>query len=315
MNNQPKNCPGCTSSADSLEYLRTRQASANGVEYSLWSCKTCGLQFWTPLEMITSIYEDEGFEAYSDYHSGDREFPFWADTFFAEIVEPYGTSLDVGCADGAVVERLKATGFDAMGIDLDSRSLAIARKTRGLDQLFHGTLQDFISSAPEYKQHFNLITFFEVLEHQVQPLAFLSDVRGLANDGASIAGSVPNRSRFLVSLDRALSDGDYPPHHFLWFSRTALCSILDQAGFVDVNINFGARPGYARRVRSISRIICRGLGYQNGNTTSTFIRYSALILAAPMGCILSLGDYVKPPKIYFTCRSRTISTHSTHDTQ
>ena len=315
MHNQPKYCPGCASSADYLVYLRARKASANDVEYSLWSCKTCDLQFWTPLEMITSVYEDEGFEAYTDYHSGEREFPFWADTLFSEIDEPYGTSLDIGCADGAVVERLKASGFDAAGIDLDSRSLAFAREKRDLDRLYHGTLQDFIKSSPEYRQHFDLITFFEVLEHQVDPLDFLSDVRYLANVGAKIAGSVPNRSRFLVLLDRALSDGDYPPHHFLWFSTTALRSILDRAGFADINISFGARPGYARRVRSISRIILRGLGHKGTDTTSKSIRYSSLILAAPMAFILAIGDYIKSPRIYFTCRSESAQEHSSYDTQ
>ena len=42
---------------------------------------------------------------------------------------------------------------------------------------------------------------------------------------------MPNRDRALVALDRRRSDGDFPPHHFLWFSAAALEATLRRAGF------------------------------------------------------------------------------------
>jgi SAM-dependent methyltransferase len=39
------------------------------------------------------------------------------DAFLLDVLPPRARVLDVGCGDGALVERLAATGFDAVGVD------------------------------------------------------------------------------------------------------------------------------------------------------------------------------------------------------
>lgn len=39
------------------------------------------------------------------------------DAFLLDVLPPRGRVLDVGCGDGALVERLAAAGFDAVGVD------------------------------------------------------------------------------------------------------------------------------------------------------------------------------------------------------
>jgi SAM-dependent methyltransferase len=257
--------------------------------------------FWTPLDMIESMYEEEGFEAYSDYHSGAREFPAWAERLFDDIEAGSGRSLDIGCADGAVVARLDKSGFDAFGIDLDGRSLDVARSRRGLKNLFHGTLAEFREAYPMPEGTFDLITCFEVLEHQTAPREFLRDVAGLARSGARFIGSVPNRNRFAAGIDRRLSSGDHPPHHFLWFSGDSLQTILENAGFRDISVSAASRPGFKRRVVMARRLLRRLIEARVPRLPKLLAKCITGLLAIPAGAMIALGELPFPPRLYFSC--------------
>jgi len=129
-------------------------------------------------------------------------------------------------------------GFEVWGIDFDSKSINTAKKSLGVDTLFAMSLEEFYEYAKKNNLTFDVITFFEVLEHQDNPKRFLEMVRDLLKPGGYIAGSVPNReSLFLIYLyQRIISYIDNPPHHFLRFSAKALENTLKLCGFSDVEV-------------------------------------------------------------------------------
>jgi len=221
-------CPACAR-ADLLDTsARTYVAPFNNKKYTLHRCKNCGLGFWTPLQIDPLFYEDEGFEAYSDYHLGERPFPPWCVLFFDKMAQRSGKLLDVGCGDGAFLARAKSFGFEVWGIDLDKNSVKAAKTRFGLDNVTHSSLQAFVRHCHEQGLTFDVITFFEVLEHQDKPGEFVEQVLSILNPGGHIAGSVPNGRRLTACLDRRISAGDLPPHHFLWFSATTVSSLLSR---------------------------------------------------------------------------------------
>lgn len=61
--------------------------------------------------------------------------------------------------------------------------------------------QEFAEYCKEHNLKFDIITFFEVLEHQVDPVGFLETIKGMLNPGGWIAGSVPNRDNFLAKFN------------------------------------------------------------------------------------------------------------------
>ncbi len=249
-------CPACGGDAPPRRPATDHRARHNAVRYTLQACPACDLQFWTPLVADPSVYEGEGFEAYADYHEGRRPFPRWAEPLFALDLVP-GRSLDVGCGDGAVPARLSGIGFEAHGLDQDARSIRVARDKYGLDTVQALPLQAFVAESLAAGRRFDLVTFFEVLEHQDAPREFLALVARIARPGAQIAGSVPARDRFLAGLDRRMNEGDLPPHHFLWFSPRALRSLLVAAGLVDVEVRRAGGMGYAEVMRRIGALVVR----------------------------------------------------------
>ena len=76
------------------------------------------------------------------------------------------------------------------------------------------------------------MTFFEVLEHQATPAAFLEAIRCCVRSRGYIALSVPNRERWLTAPDVL----DYPPNHFLRWNVKALKRFLSAHGFEIVSL-------------------------------------------------------------------------------
>jgi 2-polyprenyl-3-methyl-5-hydroxy-6-metoxy-1,4-benzoquinol methylase len=89
-----------------------------------------------------------------------------------------------------------------------------------LERVLPLTIAEFARQHPAEK--FDVATFFEVFEHQTEPLEFLNNVRACLKPGATIALSVPNRDRWLTGPDIL----DYPPNHFLRWNAAALRNFL-----------------------------------------------------------------------------------------
>jgi SAM-dependent methyltransferase len=124
-----------------------------------------------------------------------------------------------------------------LGIDFDSKSVEVTKKGVGVDTIYTMSLEEFYVFATKKNLKFDVITFFEVLEHQDKPREFLNIVKELLKDGGYIAGSVPNReSYFWQESGQKLSTGDFPPHHFLRFSDISLKNCLEITGFKSIEV-------------------------------------------------------------------------------
>lgn len=76
-------------------------------------------------------------------------------------------------------------------------------------------------------EKFDVVTFFEVLEHQAEPARFLEKVKACLRTRGYVALSVPNRERWLTGPDVL----DYPPNHFLRWNAGSLRRFLGSRGF------------------------------------------------------------------------------------
>lgn len=291
-------CPACHGEVRPETSYRSPH---NQVDYTLQTCPACGLKHWSPLEVDVSIYKDDGFDAYRDYHAGARPFPRWAEPLFENPMPDVHTALDIGCGDGSVIQRLQASGVEVVGIDLDPHSIAVARTRCGEDCCQVMTLEDFASDALANRRRFDLVTFFEVLEHQVAPRGFLAQVQALLAPGARVAGSVPNHDRFLSTLDRRIDSGDLPPHHHLWFSESALRRLLEMSGFESVSVRRVGSLGYLATREKLARALSRYFGHSQ-SALSPVLRPLALITSYPLAFVPWLGRKLAPSHLFFECR-------------
>ena len=137
---------------------------------------------------------------------------------------PPATALDVGCANGAFVDQLRSVGVDAAGVDPDP--VPAPR-----EHIYAGSVRDALPGAK-----FQLITYHDVLEHVVDPVAEVREaVSRLAAGPSAIVLDVPN-----VADPRGLHH--YKLEHIWYFTTEALCSMLHRAGIIRV-ITYKPIPG------------------------------------------------------------------------
>jgi len=231
-------CPICYTEVEERNFKETYVSPYNNQEYKRYECPNCEVHWWEPLKIIPEFYESEVFEDYVAFHEGvGTRLGEYHKAFFKYFPSNMrGKLLDVGCGDGRFLRHAKEQGFEVWGIDFDKKSVENVKRNLGIDTVFAMSLGEFYEYAKEKNLKFDVITFFEVLEHQDKPREFLEMVKGLLKEGGYIAGSVPNRERFLREVDWKISDADKPPHHFLRFSQKSLENTLKLSDFEDTNV-------------------------------------------------------------------------------
>jgi 2-polyprenyl-3-methyl-5-hydroxy-6-metoxy-1,4-benzoquinol methylase len=151
--------------------------------------------------------------------------------FLTDALAPRsGELLDVGCGTGNFLAAARDAGYGVTGIELDRNATRLAKERLGLQKVFPLTISEFAERLTE--ERFDVVTFFEVLEHQAAPVDFVQKVKACVRPGGVIALSVPNRERWLMGPDVL----DYPPNHFLRWNTAALRRFLSMQGFEVLSI-------------------------------------------------------------------------------
>src|SRR5882724_2497159 len=186
-------CPACDEAA------RNAALEKYG-KYERFGCPACGLEFWEPREMPDAQWYEQM------YGGRDAEMlPLEPGHkyFLADPLAPgSGALLDIGCGTGNFAAAAHDAGYRVTGLELDRNAAGFAKQLLDLDILplnFTG----FVERHPEAK--FDVVTFFEVLEHQATPAEFLQRVRVCLRSGGLIASILLPFARMLAirRLDRS----------------------------------------------------------------------------------------------------------------
>jgi SAM-dependent methyltransferase len=229
-------CPICENEIEENSFTEIYIFPFNKQEYKKYECSNCDLHWWEPFKIIPQFYESEVFEGYIPFHEGIRSrIEHYHQQFFIHFPKDVkGRLLDVGCGDGVFLREAQKHGFEVWGIDFDSKSIEIAKRHLRADTLYAMSLEEFYGYAKENNLAFDVITFFEVLEHQDNPKKFLEMVKNLLKKDGYIVGSVPNRDNiFALEISNKLFL-DHPPEHLLRFSKKSLENILKICGFQNI---------------------------------------------------------------------------------
>ncbi len=212
----PTKCPICPNLELQANLKRHRK-------YRLFGCRACGVNFWWPLEFAgKSFYDIAEFNAAKT----EGEAPiFWRERQFLENPPiSRGRLLEIGCGKGRFLWEAKKLGFEVLGVDISEKAVEIIKKLYNLPNVFRASLSEF---ADTYIERFDIICFFEVLEHQNDPILFLSSVKKLLKPGGYIVLSVPNLDRLGINIDQA----EFPPNHPFRYRARSLAYLLERQGF------------------------------------------------------------------------------------
>jgi 2-polyprenyl-3-methyl-5-hydroxy-6-metoxy-1,4-benzoquinol methylase len=214
--------------------------------YEIVECRTCGLRYLYPrpsLQETEELYSEHYFQSTDALGRGYEGYTEQADNLRATFRDrlrflPPRTSgrrlLDVGAAAGYFVEQARLAGWDAEGIEPSKWAAAYARDHVGVP------VREGILDATTFpNDSFDVVTFWEVIEHLPDPREFLMQVARVAKPGASVYLSTPDSGSTVARvLGRNWLGWRKVPEHLFFFDRRSLERLLDETGFEVVDSRY-----------------------------------------------------------------------------
>lgn len=145
--------------------------------------------------------------------------------FFLKLADLTGKSgirvVDIGCAQGNLVQGFADCGCEAMGVDVSEEVISAARR-RGL-KVYHGRYEDI----PFPDSYFDLIVSCQTFEHMAGLKEICTQIRKTLKPNGVLIITVPNdiegyRQKFFRKIWWMI-----PPMHIRYFTTKNLKNIFD----------------------------------------------------------------------------------------
>jgi SAM-dependent methyltransferase len=235
---QRNNCPLCQSDDIGLfkkgtidpETISTEDFKITDSAYgSLWTffkCKSCKFVFsnpYVPQESIVEFYSQLEDQEYSAEAEGRRKN---FKTIFNRLnrLNPAKSLLDVGAASGIFLALAKDEGYEVAGIEPSEYLADEAQKRYGL-KLFNGIIEDFDSD-----EKYPVISLLDIIEHLVDPDAFMAAVDRLMADNGILVIVTPDVNSLAARL-MGKRWWHYRIAHINFFNLPSLKLLLDKHGY------------------------------------------------------------------------------------
>jgi len=243
-------CPICSN--PETRRVGSKRGTIQPIDFLLRRCDACGFSYvanpWTDYAAIYTrdYYEGTGVDPRTDYYF-ELEHPEatvhryeWRglEKVVGSLIDLKKDSnwIDYGCGNGALVRHLRGRGyvncegFDEGHIVDDARKLGIPILRREELSARYGTC--------------DVVTSIEVLEHVIEPLEALREMRKLLKPGGLLFLTTGNAEPFRNKIET----WDYvtPEIHVSFFEPATVARALELTGF---------RPAFPGRLPGLKEII------------------------------------------------------------
>jgi 2-polyprenyl-3-methyl-5-hydroxy-6-metoxy-1,4-benzoquinol methylase len=185
----------------------------------MWSSKIL------PERMLTAYYEKNfGGERQLQGQIVNSKVNAWA---VGKLLKgrPISSILDVGTGYGFLLKELcKARKLDAAGVELSKQEADYAKETLGLN-----VTNAFLKDSGLPREHFDLVTCFEVIEHIPDPREFISELAGYVRPNGYLLIMTDNFESRMAKVLGAGFPKWIPHEHISHFSPSTLQRALARA--------------------------------------------------------------------------------------
>ncbi len=226
---QTPDCPICKVSASFYCYLKPA---------SYFRCPACDTIFQNPLPTIEQMvgYADQEYSEglYKSYVQarGIKHLTFKKRLQKIAARARGKKVLDVGCSCGYFLDVALEQDYDAYGVEFSAVAIsAAATETRA-----RITQDDVNKIASLQASSFDIVTAFDVIEHTIDPIQFLQDLKKLLKPGGLLVITTPDTGHFLRPLLGKRWPMLQPFQHTVLFSRRSLAMALAKTGYGQVEL-------------------------------------------------------------------------------
>jgi ubiquinone/menaquinone biosynthesis C-methylase UbiE len=199
--------------------------------FAVLKCLNCRLVYVSPLpqkELIESAHSDSYYAPWlKDQRS--KRIHMWEKRLkrLNSLSETKGRLLDVGCAEGLFLELAAKDGWDVTGTEISHYAVRHGKEKLGMN-VIQGELSDMKFSDSS----FDAVTMWHVLEHTVNPIDVLREIRRILKDNGVFIMAIPNLHNILSQIAyRVLFDPDDRELHLYHFTPETIRLASEKAGF------------------------------------------------------------------------------------
>lgn len=285
-----RNCPICGGENIKKIVEQDDVCYRDGQVFSVSECLDCSLLFLDkrPPENEIGKYYDFDYQPFdSNYNYLSELFISWRTKNelkqFAKHNSKIENVLDIGCANGAYLKKLKkySSYLSFTGVDINVPTI---EKSKGSDEI--NFLSGNILQTELPSNHFDLVVMNHVIEHVYEPRKVLDKIYSLLRPGGLLLIKTPN----FLSIERLIFGKNwYPyeiPRHIFIFSKRSVEKILDGSGYEVLSVKYEKTPNNI--ILSINNWLLRKNPNSKLAKLFSINNYFLLVLFLPISIILGL---------------------------
>jgi len=224
-------CPLC-SDTDSVHLRLVKQG------HRVHTCRSCRLHFVHPQPsptQLADIYDSGYFQRGNKYADArpDRDPNRRNDDAKIALLRREGAGrrlLDVGCGMGGFLRAARDADFDVEGMEISAEAATFVSSHCGISVHQGVNSLDSISGST-----FDVVTFWDVIEHLPQPMEALSTAHRLLRPGGLLALSTGDASSVWARMLGKRWPLLTPPQHLFFFTPHSLRALFQRCGFEPVH--------------------------------------------------------------------------------
>ncbi len=139
--------------------------------------------------------------------------------------------LEIGSGHGFLLEKMNESGFDVIGLEVSKERRKISKKVTKCKILNINLMDKNIDIGK-----FDLIVFFQVLEHISDSETFLKNLKNILKKKGTLIIEVPNYNDFQIELNTTYKKWHFQNAHIHYFTPKILKKILQKSGFNNIKI-------------------------------------------------------------------------------
>ncbi len=211
----------------------------NNIPREVLECQNCSLNFLSPKDEDLEDYYAKAYrkeytpiigETFNSRETFELLLPFQQERVekINHLLKPEMIALDVGCSTGQFLYTLKDYVKECVGIEYNQKDAEFTENELGIK-----TYSTSIENTDIPLNYFNIITFYQVLEHFQDPIKTLETYKKYLKDDGFIIVEVPNIQDILIKGYKIETYQDFwfrEPHLFN-FSPSTLTYVMEKSGF------------------------------------------------------------------------------------
>lgn len=216
-----RNCPVCGKVRYRILYIQKFSGHFN---HKIANCLKCGFVFVVNIPSKTyyeQYYKEESkYEGIRQHESHEKSTVKEILTFFSKYIKKNSSILDIGCATGSLLSKIKQKGYkNIFGIDPAPKCKQIAKKNYQID--IKTTDLDHFNSKKKY----DFIILSQVLEHLTDIRKSINRINFLLKDTGYVFIGVPDAGSFYTDFKEPF--GEFSTEHINFFSKSSLYRLME----------------------------------------------------------------------------------------